>query len=68
MTCAPHILLEGFVPLPLVGRGQGWGDAALPQAREKTGNPEQFPPSPTLPHEGGGRGNGKRHDLRSHDT
>jgi len=25
-----------YVPLPLVGRGQGWGDAAFPQALEKT--------------------------------
>ena len=44
-------------PPPPGGEGTGEGGEACPLAQEQAGYPEQFPPTPALPHEGGGREN-----------
>src|SRR5690348_14663094 len=38
-----------WAPLPLVGRGWGWGWGRVERSRT-----QRLPPSPTLPHKGGG--------------
>ena len=54
MTCAPHILLEGFVPLPLVERGQGWGEQRFRKHGRKREIPSNSPPPQPSPTRGEG--------------